>query len=223
MSFFRRVFGGKSDQPQRPIDQMTIAEVFELLRTNGNAGGSSKDMIAAFRRLTDLALFEHGISDAERNAALEVATALHTDIQAALANDPPALAAFEEAADLHLNNARYSGYGSLHWMMEVQGVGSSEVIRFIARPEHEQLLPTYLEMMEPEVISQIRAVLLSTLAQARAVEGEDALSTLARLAAINDGAMTMLLSGPELSAVRLAADEPEPALSVLREMGVQLD
>jgi hypothetical protein len=223
MSFFRRMFGDRSEPARPPIDEMTIMQVFDFLRTAGGAGGKASEMIAAFRRLTELALFEHGIPDAERNAALEVATSLHTDIQAVLANDPEGLNAFEEAADFHLSHARHSGYGSLHWLMEEQGIGAAEVIEFIARPEHVELLPAYLEMMEPEVIAQIRAGLLWAMGRSRAADGEDPVAALNRLAATNDGAMTMLLSGPELSAIRNASDNLQTAIAVLRDIGVQFD
>ncbi len=223
MSFFRRMFGGGS-QPARPsIEEMTIMEVFEFLRTTEGEGGRADEMIAAFRRLTELALFEHDIPDAHRNAALEVATSLHTDIQAALANNPDALKAFEEAADFHLSEARHCGYGSLHWQMEEQGIEAAEVIEFIARPEHAELLPAYLEMMEPEVIAQVRAGVLSAMARSRAVDGEEPLATLHRLTTANDGAMTMLLSGPELSAVRNASDNRDGAIAVLRDIGVRFE
>ncbi len=221
MSFFRRMFGAQPRSPRPPIEHMTINQAFEYLRA-GSGTHAVSDLIAVFRRVSDLALFEPGISDSERNAALEVATALHTDIQTGLANDPPALTAFEEAADFHLHGARTHGYGSLHWKMQEQEVGPSEVIAFIALPEHAELLPDYLEMLEPEDIAEIRQALLSSMANLRANEGELPLLALGRLAATNDGAMTMLLSGPELSALVQMPNDQEHAASVLREIGINL-
>lgn len=221
MSFFRRVFGSKADPPRRALHEMTIPELFAFLREGGERARPATEMIAAFRRLTDLALFEHGVPSAERDAALDVAAAIHSDIQASMAEDPEALAAFEEAADFHLNQARLHGYGSLHWLMEEQQVESAQVIDFIATPEHAERLPAYLEMIEPEVISEIRAALLAAMARLRAADGETAVATLARLALENDGAITMLLSGPELSAISRGAAEVDGGLAVLRAIGVQ--
>nr|WP_166178543.1 hypothetical protein [Altererythrobacter segetis] len=218
MSFFLRLFGS-SGQPPRRIDEMTLEELFALLKaTSGEA--KAVDTIGIFRRLTQLALFEQGIPDQERNAALEIATALHSDIETSLAHDPEALEAFQEAADFHLNQARHFGYGSLQWRLQKQKIEANQLIEFIARPDHAELLPDFLEMMEPSDIAEFRAALLGQMGNLRSRDGEDTVDTLSRLAINGDGSMTMLLSGPELSALRNAPNDRPAALEVLSSMGI---
>jgi hypothetical protein len=217
MSFFLRLFGGP--KPPQRIDEMTLEELFALLKANGS-GARADDTIAIFRRLTHLALFEQGIPDHERNMALEIATALHSDIEAALAGDQAALEAFQDAADFHLNQARHFGYGSLQWRLQEQQIEADQLIEYIARPEHAELLPNFLEMMEPSDIAGLRAALLSEMGRLRSIDDEATVDTLSRLAISADGSMTMLLSGPELSALRNALGDRAAALEVLSAMGI---
>ena len=200
---------------------MTLTEVIGFIRPH-NESLAAKDAIAAARRLTDIAFFEHGVSNEEREFALGLIPALDADIEAALKDEPGAFEAYQEAVAYHRGNARHCGYGSLQWMMDEQGVEAAEVIPFMAREEHAELLPALLEMFEPEFIRDIRPALLTELATARADPGESPVDVLSRLASGEDGALTLLLDGTQLGAIRRAQSEPEAAETVLMELGVRL-
>lgn len=219
MSLLSRIFGRK--EPEKPIDEMSLAEVAAFLQ-GGSPEKPAGELIAVARRVTDLALFEHGLAEGEREVALRLLPALDADIEAGLQGEPGAFEAYQEAAEYHRGNARHCGYGSLHWLMEERGTTAAEVIPFIAREEHAELLPAYLEMMEPDVIHQMRTALLKELATSRARDGERPAQVFHRLATTGDGALTLLLDGRHLGAISRADREPEAAESTLRELGITL-
>ena len=211
------MFGRKG--PTKPIDEMSLAEVAQLIRSE--AGGmDASQLIAIARRVTEIALFEHGITDEERSIAIRLLPALDDDIRTGLAQKPGAWEAYQEAGDYHRAQARHYGYGSLQWMMDERGTEAAEVIPFIAREDHADLLPAYLEMMEPDVIHSIRGALVRELSRARAQEGEQPVATLNRLATSGDGALTLLLDGRQLGAIERAHVDPDTAETVLTELGV---
>ena len=178
------------------------------------------DMVALARRLTEIAMFDHGVSDEDRVVAFELRPAIDAEIEEALKDDPAALEAYQDAATYHRSTARHVGYGSLHWLLEEQNIPAAEVIDFISREEAAELLPEYLEMMDPETIKAIRPAVLDALGRLRAKDGADKLATLHRLAGENDGALMLLLTGDELIALR-EADRPEGrARTVLRRLGI---
>jgi len=198
---------------------MTLSELISFLQHHRDALTSS-DAIALAQRLTNLALFEHGISEAERAFALQLLPALEADIEQALNGQPGAFAAYQEAALFHRGQARHSGYGSLQWLVDEQAISAVDIIPFIARQEHADLLPGYLEMMEPDVIHQIRGVLLQELSASRAQPDEPPLDVLHRLATNGDGALTILLDGRQLGALRRARSDRDTAEAVLTELGL---
>jgi hypothetical protein len=211
------MFGRK--EPPKPIEEMSLAEVADLIRSEAEEIDVSK-LIAIARRVTDIALFEHGITDEERSVAIRLLPALEDDIRTGLAGAPGGWEAYQEAADYHRGQAVHYGYGSLQWIMDERGTEAAEVIPFIARQDHADLLPAYLEMMEPDVIHSIRGALVGELSRARAQDGEAPIGTLNRLATNGDGALTLLLDGRQLGAIGRAHVDPETAETVLTELGV---
>lgn len=216
MSLLSRMFRRKG--PGKPIEEMSLAEVIEMVR-DGRAM-TARELIDVARRVTDIAFFDHGISDQDRAVALELLPSLDADLEASLKAEPGAWEGYKEAAAHHRGTARHYGYGSLQWLMDEQGVESAEVIPFIAREEHAHLLPALLEMMEPDVIYSIRTLLIGELAKARAQEGEQPAAVLNRLATSGDGALTLLLEGRQLGAISRLHVDPNSAEAVLAELGV---
>jgi hypothetical protein len=212
------MFGRK--EPGKPIDEMSLTEVVELIRAN-RGEMLAPALISLAQRVTDIALFEHGMSDQERAIALELLPALDADIESVLQHEHGAWEAYRAAAVHHRDEARYYGVGSLQWLMDERGTEAAEVIPFIARKEHAELLPAYLEMMEPDVIYSIRNLLIGELAKARAREGELPVDVLNRLATGDDGALTLLFDGRQLGAISRAHIDRATAEAVLAELGVQ--
>ncbi len=217
MSLIGRLFGRKG--PRKPIGEMSFLEIAHLIKANPESMAAN-DLIKVARRLTDIALFDHGVTDQERVLALELLPAVDADIEAGLKAESGAWEAYQDAVAHHRGTARHFGFGSLQWKMDEEGVEAAQVIPFIARADHAELLPALLEMFEPENIRDIRPALLTELASARARDRERPLDVLSRLAASDDGALTQLLDGRQLGALRRAQAEPEAAKEVLRGLGV---
>lgn len=217
MSLLSRMFGRKG--PRKPIEEMSLLEIAEFVR-GAETEVYVSDLISVARRLTDIALFEHGIPEEHREIALGLLQGVDADIAAGLKHDPAALAAYQQAAIHHRAGARQGGHGSLHWLMDEHGISGADVIPFIAREEVADLLPDYLEMMEPEVIHQVRGALLDELARARALDAETPLEVLHRLATSGDGSLTLLLDGRQLGAIGRAHVDPDTAEAVLFDLGV---
>lgn len=199
---------------------MTLFELMDYLKaTKGDVQVNL--LIQVSRRLSDLAYYEPSIAHEQRESALRLAEAIDDDITAGLSNEPEKLEAYFDAVEFHRGNARHHGYGSLHWRMEERGIEGAGVIEFMALKEHAELLPAYLEMMEPDVIGQTRGALLQSMSVARAEDDEAPIAVLQRLAVTNDGAMTMLLTGEELTILREADTRPEEASNVLASLGLE--
>lgn len=214
MSRFGRLFRSK-----KPVEEMSLVEIAAFIRSNQD-DMPARGLIQVSERLTEIAFFDHETTNDERLLALELIPAVDTDIETGLADNPEALQSYREAVEFHRGAIRHSGYGSLHWIMEENQVEAGEVIPFIAASEYAQLLPAYLEMMEPAIILQIRSALLQQLAASRATPDERPLATLNRLANSGDGSLTLLLDGRQLGAISRAHRDPATGEAVLVELGV---
>jgi hypothetical protein len=217
MSLFSRLFG--RGEPEKPIEEMSIPEIAEFLQRMSEPM-PAKELIHVARRVADIALFERDVPERERAVALNLLPALDADIEAGLAAQPGAVEAYRDAVLVHRGAARHYGFGSLQWLMDERAMQPAEVIPFLARVEHAELLPAYLEMLEPEVIHEIRGTLLQEMSAARGRDGERPIDALSRLATNGDGALTMLLDGRQLGALVRARVHPEAAHAMLAELGV---
>jgi hypothetical protein len=211
------MFGRK--EPQKLIEEMSLAEVIGLL--GGGRALSGHELISVVRRVTNIAYFDHGITDQERAVALELLPRLDADVESSVKTEAGAWEGYQEAAAAHRGQIPFYGYGSLQWILDERGTTAEEVIPFIAREEHAALLPTFLEMMEPDVIYSIRHLLVAELSRARARDGERPLDVLNRLVTSDDGALTLLLDGRQLGAIGRAHLDPDTAGAVLAELGVE--
>ena len=220
VNLLSRVFGEKTPKkPKKPIAEMSLSELIEFIGS-GKEGYDRLDIVKVARRFTDIALFDHGVSDGERKSALRLSEELDADLEQAYRGNPDALKAYQEARAHHRDSARQIGYGSLLWKMKDENVEPANLVRFMALEEHAKLLPAYLEMMEPNIIQEIRGPLLDELSRARARGDERPIDVLCRLASDDNGVLSHLLGGTQLSALRRAKEEPGPAELVLRNLCV---
>ncbi len=215
MKFLANLFG----KPQPPIDEMSLMEVAAFLKSK-KGERKVKELILVSQRLSELAYFEKVTPIEEREAALKIVHALDDDILKGLEENPEGREAYIEAASFHRAQARLYGFGSLQWKMDEEDIEASEVVAFMARSDHAALLPDYLEMLEPEVIEQVRSAVIKEMSSARAKDGEDKVDVLCRLANSDDGAMSMLLNGDQLSAFRNANKDRDIAKAVALDLGI---
>lgn len=184
------------------LDSLTLSETLDYMESALATDPTAEKAVGVMRRLYDLAFFEHRLSDEERHLALSMAGAVEADIDTALQDNAEGLASFRQAVAHHKERARHCGVGSLQWKLEEQAVPASELIEFVAREEHADLLPAFLEMLEPSIISEIRREVLKALVAARAHQGSSATQILSGMAITPYAALTILLDPDEVRVLR---------------------
>lgn len=184
------------------LDSLTLSETLDYMGSALGTDPTAKKAMGVMRRLYDLAFFEHRLSDEERHSALSMAGAVEADVDAALQDTAEELASFRQAVAYHKERARHCGFGSLQWKLEEQAIPASELIEFVAREEHADLLPAFLEMLEPSIISDIRREVLKALVEARAHHGASAIQVLSGMAMTPYAALAILLDPDEIRVLR---------------------
>lgn len=149
------------------VDSLTFYETLHYMKAVLGPDAPANRVTGIMRRLYDLALVDHHISDEERNIALTLAGALEADVEVGLQGNPEGLKSFREAVTYHKESARRCGFGSLQWKIEERGIPAADIIEFIAREEHSALLPAFLEMLGPDVIRKTRTEILNAMVAAR--------------------------------------------------------
>lgn len=215
MSFFKRLFGGKP-QPVTPaptlaIEEMDLAEVITLIKSFEETS-TVDTLIQVYRRLFDIANFEHGPVPEERAMASTLAASVRQDIEAAMANNPEGLNGFIEAADAHADMVPFHGFGSLQWIMDEHEITAAQLIPFACQPDFSDLLPTYLTMMPDEVMTDVRGEFIRNLVRARRERPElSDVRVLHGLIANNDRAPEILLRPAEFKTVQNMPTDYEAA------------
>ena len=169
MNPFRRIFARKSKLArtfEKSIDEMSVYEALALLKNHGD-GVPVQTMISVYRRLFDIVWFDHHVEPTEHEIANGMFEAIRTDIINGLSNDPSALESFLDAADAHADNVQFYGTGSLQWIIDEHDITAAQIIPFIVQKQWAEILPTFLTMMDDEVINETRFEILSELVWAR--------------------------------------------------------
>jgi hypothetical protein len=173
---------------------------------------------ALFRRLIDISFYDHNIPEDWRRAAAQLANAVRADLEKG-ENNPEQLAAIRAACDKTMANARALGYGSLPWLLDEHKVPASDTIAFMLKPEHGHLLSDALAQMQPEKLAEIRPALVNELLRTRGIPGEEASSTLHRLAIMRDASTEAIFTIEELATFRDLDQDIRKASSALARVG----
>lgn len=184
------------------LDSLKLSETLDYMGSILGTDPTAKKAINIVRRLYDLAFFEHQLSPEERQLALSMAGAVEADVEAALQDNPESLSSFHQAVNYQKVRARHCGVGSLQWKLDEQEVPAAELVEFIVREEYAELLPAFLEMLEPELMAEIRTEILKALVAARKRHGQSALQILSGLADAPYEALTILLDPFEIQVLR---------------------
>jgi hypothetical protein len=132
-----------------------------------------------------------------------MAEAFRSDITVGLSHDTEALEAFLEGADAHADNVQFYGVGSLHWLTEEHNISAAQMIPFIVQKQWADLLPTFLTMMDDDVINNIRAEVLNELVWARRPDpNQSDADVIYELAMRPDRSVEILLKTDELRIAR---------------------
>lgn len=82
--------------------------------------------------------------------------------------------------------------------LDEQKIPAAELVEFIVREEYADLLPAFLEMLEPQLIVDNRIEILKALVAARGHQGQSAVQILSEMAVAPYEALTILLSPAEI-------------------------
>lgn len=103
-------------------------------------------------RLYDIAFFDHGVEEQDREKAKRLITAIKQTVENGLASDPTALAAFKTATDFNEKRIAMQGVNSLAWLLDEQHIPGADTIPFIMKPEHGAKLECFLDLLEPKIV-----------------------------------------------------------------------
>lgn len=184
------------------VDSLTLAETLDYMGSILGDDPTAKKAIGIMRRLYDLAFFEHRLSTEERQLALSMAGAVEADIESALQDNEESLTSFRQAVNYQKERARHCGFGSLQWKLDEQEIPAVDLVEFIVREEYADLLPAFLEMLEPQLIADIRTEILKALVATRAHRRQSAVQILSELAVVPYAALTILLDPSEIQVLR---------------------
>ena len=214
----RRELAKRSLQHYGYLESLTVMELMIEARSMASSEPTHSSMSAFMQRFYEIAFHGHGLSDQEREAAFSTAQSFEADIVASLLESHEALANFQEAVSLDKDRGRRVGVGSLHWKMEEEGVSAGELIAYIARVENAALLPGYLGILDPEVISEIRHALLGEMIAARNAGNDSAIEVIVGLVEVHDPALAILLNAHEAHALRNWNVDPNRAQEVINQL-----
>lgn len=147
--FLQSLFGGKStDQelPLPPVEAMSFPEILKHVQELPDRI-SPQHGTALTKRLYEIALYDHHVAKEHRAGALKLLQALKTSVESVLS--PDAIEAYRQA-NAHLESGvRRLGIGSLSWLIEEHNISPDDIISFIAKPEHRELLDDFFTVLSP--------------------------------------------------------------------------
>jgi len=114
---------------------------------------------ALTKRLYEIALYDHHVIEEHRKAALQLLGTVKHTLEASIADNPEALEAYRKANAFMEGNASRLGVGSLAWLIEEYQIPSDEIVSFIAKPEHRDLLNAFFTILNPSRAEKLRAEL----------------------------------------------------------------
>lgn len=156
--FLKSLISGRrgSDETQAVlIDSMSFPEILQLVQ-NLPEFIEIKQGTALTKRLYEIALYENHVSAEHRAAAVKLLKSLMQSMEASLANNPEGLAAYRKANAYMEDNVRRHGLGSLSWLIVENRIAPEDILPYVTRPEHLQLLEDFYSSLAPADRDKIR-------------------------------------------------------------------
>lgn len=223
--FLKSLFGRgtaptNGSPPLPPIEEMSFEQILAQIHTLVGAP-SARLASSLVRRLYEIAFYEHHVPTAHRTRACQVLQALKSDLEKSLADNPDAIEALRLANSHMENNVRYSGIGSLAWMLGEDKVPADEIIQYVMRPEHGHLLADLLETLEPTAVEIMRPELVRHLILSRRDHDSfNSVLILHGLAAKADKATCAIFNAKDRSALLGVPDDYSAGRAILVNLGL---
>lgn len=212
----------KSREPEKIIkfDSMNIMQLLEYCAPK-KSNFTANTGIELTKRLFEIAYFDYGVSDNERQMAAKLLGALIKDLETSLSSNPEALQAFKTATQYSIDNIALFGIGSLNWQIRAPGVSGEEVIKMIIDPSSGPLIPNFLKVMGEEGWSQLKGAVIKALILDRRYGGEsNAVLILSGLIAGTDLVAWNIMNPSERSTLIAVSKNYKNARDVLVRYGL---
>ena len=211
----------KSKEPEKIIkfDDMNIVQLSEYSAQKKNL--TVNTAIELKKRLFNIAYFDYGVSDNERQMATKLLGTLIKDLENGLSSNPEALQAFKTANQYNIDSIELFGIGSLGWQIRAPDVSGEEVIKMIIDPSSGPLIPNFLKAMPEEGWSQLKGAVIKALILDRRHGGEsNAVLILSGLIAGTDLVAWNIMNPSERSTLMAVSKNYKNARDVLVRYGL---
>jgi hypothetical protein len=162
LKFIKSLLEGKSHRDEVPpvpsIEIMSFPDICEHvpylpdLITAGHGGALTK-------RLYEIALYDHNVIKEHRIGALRLLETLKESMESSMTDYPEAVQEYRKANAFVEEKASRFGVGSLVWLIEEYQIPSDEIVSFIAKPEHRDLLNDFFTALSPSTAEKLKAEL----------------------------------------------------------------
>jgi len=218
----KNLFSGGAKLADKPIEEMSVKEVFRYTEAL-KKGIPFRRMTELFRRLLQIAVFDHHVPLADREKAFAYSTILGDRIEAFLGDQPELLKAFREARSTETEGAKRFGFGSLGWLITEHAIPDDKVTMFMMRPEHGHLLKDGLDALGPEAAAKLKPELVKAAIVNRvfwAMRAANGVLAFHSLALMRDAAIEALFDDAELKALRNTPSDYVAARDVFVRLGL---
>ena len=159
IKFIKSLLQGKSAESPPPVPAVELMSFADLAKYIPQLPDfvTLKEGTALTKRLYEIALYDNRVEKEHRIGALKLLETLKATLESVLT--PEAVEQYRKANAYMEDNVRRLGIGSLAWLVEEQQVPKDDLIPFIARPEHSQLLEKYFSLLSPAVAEAVKAEL----------------------------------------------------------------
>ena len=215
----------KSKEPEKKFqfDDMNVMQLIEYFQEERK---QRKDFTAhtaidMTKRLFEIAYYDYGVSDKERQIAEKLLGAVIEDVENSFSSNPEGLQAYRTANKFQIDNIELFGVGSLAWKTLAPGVSGEDVIKMIIDPSSGPLIPNYLKALPEETWSQNKGAVIKALILDRRLVGEsNAVLILAGLVAGTDLVAWNIMNPSERSILMGVSKNYKNARDILVRYGL---
>ncbi|MGH8738094.1 MAG: hypothetical protein ACREVC_12110 [Burkholderiales bacterium] len=159
LKFIKSLLRGNSAQSAAPVpdvELMSFPDIRDYVRQLPELI-TPQQATALTKRLYEIALYDNRIEKEQRIAALQLLDVLKSSVESVMT--PEFIEAYRQAnAQMEEGVPRF-GVGSLTWLIEENQIPNDEIVPFIARPEHTELLEDFFAALNAKTAEALRTQL----------------------------------------------------------------
>ncbi|MGH8737560.1 MAG: hypothetical protein ACREVC_09405 [Burkholderiales bacterium] len=159
LKFVKSLLHGKSTQGAAPVpdvELMSFPDIRDYVHQLPELI-TAQQANALTKRLYEIALYDNHIEKEQRAAALRLLDTLKKSVESVMT--PEYVEAYRQVNAQMEEGVRRFGIGSLTWLIQENQIPNDEIIPFIARSEHAELLEGFFAALDPNTADALRAQL----------------------------------------------------------------